>query len=120
MNNIKRDIEEFVTAENITEDENGEKLAKPKIVYTIDQSVELTDGEKEQLKKTVGETEKPAITPLPEGEPHLNGYEKQAAELVTKKITLTKTLQELVENDLLQRWVDEGRERNKDRKLCAF
>lgn len=120
VNNIKRDIEEFVTAENITEDENGEKLAKPKIVYTIDHSVELKDEEKEQLKKTVGETEKPAITPLPEGEPHLNGYERQAAELVTKKITLTKTLQELVENDLLQRWVDEGRERNKGRKLCAF
>lgn len=120
VNNIKRDIEEFVTAENITEDENGEPLEKPKIVFTIDHTVELKDEEKEQLKKTVGETEKPAITPLPEGEPHLNGYEKQAAELVTKKITLTKTLQELVENDLLQRWVDEGRERNKGRKLCAF
>ena len=120
VNNIKRDIEEFVTAENITEDENGESLEKPKIVFTIDHTVELKDEEKEQLKKTVSETEKPAITPLPEGEPHLNGYEKKAAELVTKKITLTKTLQELVENDLLQRWVDEGREQNKDRKLCAF
>ena len=39
---------------------------------------------------------------------------------MTKKITLTKTLQELVENDLLQAWVDKGRELNKDRELCAF
>lgn len=120
VNNIKRDIEEFVTAENITEGENGEPLEKPRIVFTIDHSVQLKDEEKERLKKIVNETEKTAITPLPEVEPHLNGYEKQVAELVTKKITLTKTLQELVENDLLQMWVDEGRERNKDRKLCAF
>jgi wobble nucleotide-excising tRNase len=50
----------------------------------------------------------------------MSGYEKQVVELVTKKITLTKTLQELVENELLQDWVDRGREVNKDRKRCAF
>lgn len=120
VNNIKRDIEEFVTTENITEDENGETLAKPKIVFTIDHSVELTDEKKEQLKKTVNEMEKPAITALPEVEPHLSEYEKLALELITKRITLNKTLQELVENDLLQKWVDNGRELNKDRKKCAF
>ena len=120
VNNIKRDIDEFVTAEQVTVDENGEQLEKPRIVFTIDHSVELTDKVKERLKKTVSETEKPAITALPESEPHMSGYEKQVVELVTKKITLTKTLQELVENELLQDWVDRGREVNKDRKRCAF
>ena len=120
VNNIKRDIDEFVTAEQVTVDENGKQLEKPRIVFTIDHSVELTDKVKERLKKTVSETEKPAITVLPESEPHMSGYEKQVVELVTKKITLTKTLQELVENELLQDWVDRGREVNKDRKRCAF
>lgn len=120
VNNIKRDIDEFVTAEQVTVDENGEQLEKPRIVFTIDHSVELTDKVRERLKKTVSETEKPAITALPESEPHMSGYEKQVVELVTKKITLTKTLQELVENELLQDWVDRGREVNKDRKRCAF
>ena len=120
VNNIKRDIDEFVTAEQVTVDENGEQLEKPRIVFTIDHSVELTDKVKERLKKTVSETEKPAIAALPESEPHMSGYEKQVVELVTKKITLTKTLQELVENELLQDWVDRGREVNKDRKRCAF
>lgn len=120
VNNIKRDIDEFVTAEQVTADEDGEQLEKPRIVFTIDHSVELTDKVKERLKKTVSETEKPAITALPESEPHLSGYEKQVVDLVTKKITLTKTLQELVENKLLQDWVDKGREVNKDRKCCAF
>lgn len=120
VNNIKRDIDEFVTAEQVTTDEDGEQLEKPRIVFTIDHSVELTDKVKERLKKTVSETEKPAIAALPESEPHLSGYEKQVVDLVTKKITLTKTLQELVENELLQDWVDRGREVNKDRKCCAF
>lgn len=120
VNNIKRDIDEFVTAEQVTVDENGEQLEKPRIVFTIDHSVELMDKVKERLKKTVSETEKPAITALPESEPHMSGYEKQVVELVTKKIALTKTLQELVENELLQDWVDRGREVNKARKRCAF
>ena len=120
VNNIKRDIDEFVTAEQVTVDENGEQLEKPRIVFTIDHSVELTDKVKERLKKTVSETEKPAITALPESEPHMSGYVKLVVESVTKKITLTKTLQELVENELLQDWVDRGREVNKDRKRCAF
>lgn len=120
VNNIKRDIDEFVTVEQVTADENGQKIEKPRIVYTIDHSVKLTDKAKERLRKTVSETEKPTINALPEGEPHLSGYEKQVVEFVTKKITLTKTLQELVENDLLQDWVDRGREVNRDRKHCAF
>lgn len=120
VNNIKRDIEEFVTAEQVTVDEKGQKLEKPRIVYVVDDSVVLSEEEKVQLKKTVEEKEKNNIAELPENPSHLNRYADEVKTLVTKKITLTKTLQELVENDLLQAWVDKGRELNKDRELCAF
>lgn len=119
VNNIKGDISEMLVAENIeTEDEHGRKKTEHK--YTLDESMLLTDEAKEQLKKTIDEVQKGDIIKLPVVEPHLCEYETQVKELVTKKITLTKTLQELVENDLLQAWVDEGRELNKDREKCAF
>ena len=120
VNNIKRDIEDFVTAEQVDVDEKGQELENPRIVYVVDDSVVLPEEKKEQLKKTVGETEKPIISELLETASRLNEYAEEVKLLVTKKVTLTKTLQELVENDLLQKWVDEGRERNKDRKTCAF
>lgn len=116
VNNIKRDIEEFVTAENI---ERPEKDGYD-LVYSMDDSVVLAEEKKEQLKKTVGETEKPTINKLPETASRLNEYAEEVKTLVTKKITLTRTLQELVENDLLQAWVDKGRELNKERETCAF
>ena len=120
VNNIKRDIEEFVTAEQVTVDDKGQALEKPRIIYVVDDSVVLSEEEKEQLKKTVGETEKTAIVELPETASLLNKYADEVRTLVTKKIALSKTLQELVENDLLQAWVDKGRELHKDRELCAF
>lgn len=120
VNNIKKDIEEFVTAEQVTVDEKGQELEKPRIVFVVDDSVVLSEYVKAQLKKTVEEKEKTPIDELPETPSHLNRYADEVKALVFKKITLTKTLQELVESDLLQAWVDKGRELNKDRKLCAF
>lgn len=120
VNNIKRDIEEFVTVEQETVDSKGQKIEKPRIVFVVDDSVVLTEEEKAQLKKTVEEKEKTAIAELPETASHLNKYADEVRALVTKRITLSKTLQELVDNDLLQAWVDKGRELNKDRELCAF
>ena len=107
VNTIKADIEEFVTV-----DTEGR--------YTISDTVVLTDDERRELTGTVEETEKVAISLLSETEPHLAEYEKKVGELVTKPITMTKTLHELVENDLLQAWVDQGRSLNKDREVCAF
>lgn len=119
VNSIKGDISEILSAEAVeTEDESGRKKTVNK--YSLDDTVVLTDEQKEQLKKTIDEAQKPEISKLPVAEPHLNDYETQVRELVTKKITLTKTLQELVENALLQAWVDQGRELNKERKTCAF
>lgn len=120
VNNIKRDIEEFISAVNVTEDEEGKPLENPYIKYEVDDAVVLTDEEKEKLTKTVNETEKPTISVLPDKEPHLTDFVEKVKKLAPKTIALSKALQELVDNDLLQAWVDKGREVQKDRKTCAF
>lgn len=116
INNIQRDIDEVVTAANIVDEYTGEVTIK----FMVNDTVVLTDEKKEQLKKTIDESVKPTITALPEGESHLTTYVEKVKELVSKNITLSKVLQELVENDLLQAWVEKGRELQKERKTCAF
>ena len=116
INNIQRDIDEVVTAANIVDVDTGEVTIK----FMVDDTVVLTDEKKEQLKKTIDESVKPTITALPEGESHLTTYVEKVKKLVSKNITLSKVLQELVENDLLQAWVEKGRELQKERKTCAF
>ena len=121
VNNLKGDIATILKSEEYVQE--GASISEPPMTlhrYRLDDSVALTDEDKARLKSTVAENEKKAITTLPELEPHLNVFEARTVELVTKRITLTKTLQELVTNDLLQAWVDEGRELNKDRDRCAF
>ena len=120
VTHLQKDINQFVTVENIVVDEEGKALENPVIRYVVDNSVELTDEKKEQLKKTIEEKEKPTIEKLPETEPHLTTYYEQVKELVPKPITLSKTLHDLIDNDLLQTWVDQGRELNKERTTCAF
>lgn len=107
VNNIQRDIDSIVK-----EDMEGK--------YTLDGSVVLTEDKKRQLECTINETEKNRIERLPETEHHVVDYVTKVKGLVSKSITLTKTLRELVENELLQAWVDNGRKLNKDRETCAF
>lgn len=116
INNIQHDIDEVFTANNVVDEDTGEVTIK----YTVEETAVLTDEVKEQLKKTIDESVKPTITPLPEGEPHLTAYVEKVKELAPRTIALSKVLQELVENDLLQAWVDQGRELQKERKRCAF
>ena len=91
-------------------------------ITTIDFSsyTPLTSEQKDLYKSAIDESEKPVITLLPETEPHLQEYIDEVNELVTKKVSLSQTLQELVNNDLLQAWVNQGREINKDSETCAF
>ncbi len=93
-----------------------DKRGKPKLDY----SCVLTEVERKKLQIAVEETLKPIITRLPDYEPDVDSFIKEVKSLVTHKIRLTKTLKELVENDLLQAWVDEGRKINRRRKRCAF
>lgn len=80
----------------------------------------LGKSEKEKLMRIIDEAEKATIAKLPTAEPHLNEYVTKVTELVGKKIQMTQVLSELVENDLLQAWVNQGRDVNKGRKTCAF
>ena len=118
ITNIKSDIERFLNCEELeTEDKTTQYVFHK---YSLNESVVLTEDEKLQLKKTVDEAVKVDMKKLPESETHLKEYQEKVRKLVVKKITLSKTLQELVEDDLLQKWVDEGRERNLGRETCAF
>lgn len=117
INNIYNDIGEVLKSEVLPVENEGDPIFHH---YTLDSSIELSPEDENQLKKTVDEAQKPTIRTLPESETHLKGYYGHVKNLVTKKITLSKTLNELVEDALLQAWVDEGRERNKDRETCAF
>lgn len=125
VNNLKGDIDQMLESE-VIEDAKADSMIIPNHVpydfhqFTLDDKFVLTDEAKQQLMNTVDEVLKVEIKTLPERETHLNEYKEQVRDLVTKKITLTKTLQELVENDLLQKWVDKGRELNKGREKCAF
>ena len=118
INNIKGDIEDILSIESVESEESAPMRIFHR--YKLDHNVVLTEDEKLRLKKTIDEIQKVEIKTLPEGEPHLKEHEEQVRKLVTRKITMTKTLQELVEDDLLQAWVDQGRELNKERKTCAF
>lgn len=80
----------------------------------------LTSEQKDLYKSAIDESEKPVITLLPETESHLQEYIDEVNKMVTKKVSLSQTLQELVNNDLLQAWVNQGREINKGSETCAF
>lgn len=126
INNIKADIEDILKCvvkddnEERGDEEGGEEEKFVFHSYSLDESAILTDEAKFQMQKTVDEARKTELEKLKEAEAHIGEYSEQVRELVTKKITLTKTLKELVEDDLLQAWVDQGRELNKDKEFCAF
>ena len=83
-------------------------------------SILLSDDEAERLREIIKEAVKPPMRKLPETEPHLKEFVTAVKEQAGRKIALTQTLQELVENELLQKWVDEGRGLNRERETCAF
>ena len=119
VNNLKEDIKQILIC-SPAELEYGLEESVVFHNYSLDERAMLSDESKSQLKRIVDEARKIEIDSLPESEPHLNEYEERVKELVSRKITLSRTLQELVENELLQKWVDEGRKLNKERKTCAF
>ena len=107
VTSIKNDIEAITI-----KDEKG--------MLTLNPSFSLKKNDRVRLRQTVEQTLKPEILLLPELMSHYNIHRKDVAQLVKRKITLTHTLQELVEDDLLQSWVEQGRKVNRGRKTCAF
>lgn len=77
-------------------------------------------AERNRLIRIIDEPEKPMIAQIPSTKIQLKDFIVKVIKLVGKKIKMTQVLTELVENDLLQAWVNEGREINKGQHTCAF
>jgi len=81
----------------------------------------LTEAQADELKALLGETPKPEI---PECAPLSLEYEaivEEARSLVQRKITVSESIQELLDDALLQEWVRAGREHHENkRETCGF
>ncbi|PQL92699.1 RloC protein [Apibacter adventoris] len=80
----------------------------------------LTEKEVDKQKDIINEVRKNPISIVPSISLNFLDYVVASKKLLSKKITLTNTLAELIENDLLQDWVDKGRDLHKDRETCGF
>ena len=99
INNINREIKEIV-------DQNLNCI--------------LTDEDIRKKQDTIKEEKKEPISTLP----HLNfnfiEYISLSKALIEKPITLSNTLANLVQDDLLQNWVNEGRGLHQNKDTCSF
>jgi len=105
--NLKNDIETITK-----KDEKGE--------LRLNHDYTLKLRRRERLIETLDQNLKPVIEELPLQIPGTRINRKKVENLLKQKIRLTNTLQELVEDELLQAWVDQGRKVNRGRTTCAF
>lgn len=81
----------------------------------------LTEIEKNTNRAIINEPEKPDISEINETKPQFNERLTSTREIVEKKISVTNTIQELINNAALQTWVEAGRGLHKERReKCAF
>lgn len=80
----------------------------------------LEAEEKEVLTQTIEEAQKPLVNTIRKDEPEWDFLVREVTDYVKIPIVLTQTLSDLVADDLLQAWVDEGRRVNQGRATCAF
>ena len=81
----------------------------------------LSPEQQNMMHSIVDDTKKPELEPIPESnEPNLQQLLDVVQHLARKKIGIPQSLNELLADDLLQAWVDQGRELNRDRECCAF
>lgn len=100
VGNIKNEVEEI------------EKLLESCTLSTEQEGVH---------KKIIDEVEKQPIPVIAAFKPKLNQLIDEATDLIQKKVTVTNTIKELLEDSLLHNWVDKGIGHHKDkRSICAF
>jgi wobble nucleotide-excising tRNase len=80
----------------------------------------LSNEERSKLEKIITEERKASLSSLPPLKLDFLDYVSSSKEMLLKKITLTSTLTELLENDLLQDWVNQGRNLHQETKTCGF
>ncbi len=80
----------------------------------------LSDEEQNSLRDIIREESKNRISSI--SIPTLNNsiLTQKTKTLVEKVITISEPIQDLVNNNLLENWVRQGRDLNKDREICAF
>lgn len=72
-------------------------------------------------KLQVNEVIKESIDIISVSKPKLQNVIEECKELLERRITLSETLKDLVEDSVLQSWVDKGREIHREKKNhCAF
>jgi wobble nucleotide-excising tRNase len=74
-----------------------------------------------ELAKTLTESNLPDISPLKEGKPGFAEFVASTTELLGKRIKPSKTITDLLNDNLLQEWVRQGIDKHKDiRETCGF
>ncbi len=81
----------------------------------------FADEDIEQHKKLIREEIKQDITELPEKKPNFEKYYDETKELLNRQIKPSETIQDLINDSLLQEWVRQGRSLHENkRNTCAF
>ena len=80
----------------------------------------LTDEEKIELKKQIDEGQKEQISSLNRLEILDESQINEINELLKTQIKINEPIQELLNNSLLEKWVRQGKELQKNRETCAF
>lgn len=81
---------------------------------------ELSIEETKKYKIIIDEIQKPEQKKIPEVKPHLRERIDKVKELVERKIAVSSTIQELINDAVLQQWVEKGRKLHEKTKVCAF
>lgn len=97
----------------------GNIKADIKIVCKADYQP-IDETQKGEYTKLLKDEIQSDIPPIPAINLQFDTLAKKAEVLITKKITITKPIQELLSNQFLEDWVRSGRSLNKDRKKCGF
>lgn len=80
----------------------------------------LSDEEKVELKKQIDEGEKNQISLLNKLETLDENQINKINELLKTQIKISEPIQDLLNNSLLENWIRQGKELQKNRKTCAF
>lgn len=99
INNINREIKEII----------DQKL-----------SCILTDDDIRIQQDIIKEEKKEPISTLPDINFNFIEYISHSKALIGKTIPLSNTLANLVQDDLLQNWVNQGRSLHQDKDICVF
>ncbi|MEN9920106.1 MAG: hypothetical protein RL662_2542 [Bacteroidota bacterium] len=115
---IKGDV--FLVSQKDNYDKRNLKTEIDDILSTANPIVTFSNNDIIQFQEIIKEDKKDTVSQVSYVDFKLIDYIPQIKELVSRKITLSKVLTELVENDLLQAWVNQGRTLHKETDICGF